>query len=149
MNINCKMIDYKFVEDNIDEFIKIYFELNSNRRPRRKQYTDRWFNTIGKESKTKDKVKISEYTISYIQEIIKLRHEKAEGRKLIKNTHIKNLENRIASLEKQINKLKNMEVIWRAITQVLSNELKEKDPQGYYQLIETELQDVNKGYYGL
>ena len=145
MNINCKMIDYKFVEDNIDEFIKTYFELNSNRKPRRKQYTDRWFNTIGRESKTKDKVKISEYTISYIQEIIKLRHEKAEGRKLIKNTHIKNLENRIASLEKQIQQIET----WRKITQVLSKKLKDDNPQGYYQLIETELQGVNKGYYGL
>ena len=139
------MIDYKFVEDNIDEFIKTYFELNSNRRARRKQYTDRWLNTIGRESKTKDKVKISEYTISYIQEIIKLRHEKAEGRKLIKNTHIKNLENRIASLEKNIQLIET----WRAITQILSQNLKDKDPHAYYQLIETELQDVNKGYYGL
>jgi hypothetical protein len=137
------MIDYKFVEDNIDEFIKTYFELNSNRKARRKQYTDRWLNTIGRESKTKDKVKISEYTISYIQEIIKLRHEKEEGRKLIKNTHIKNLEKRISSLEKQIQEIET----WREITQVLSNELKDKNPQEYYQLIE-EL-GVNKGYYGL
>tara|TARA_Y100000592_G_C5444280_1_gene305110 strand:- start:1057 stop:1491 length:435 start_codon:yes stop_codon:yes gene_type:complete len=143
------IVDYKFLEDNIDEFIKIYFEFNNDNRARKKQYTDRWLNTIGRESNSKDKVKISEPTILYIQEIIKLRHEKAEGRKLIKNNHIKNLENRIASLEKQINKLKNMEVIWRAITQVLSKNLKDINPQGYYQLIETELQDVNKGYYGL
>jgi len=137
------MIDYKFVEEHIDEFIKTYFELNSNRKARRKQYTDRWLNTIGRESKTKDKVKISEYTISYIQEIIKLRHEKEEGRKLIKNSHIKNLENRIASLEKQIQQIET----WREITQVLSKYLKDKNPQEYYQLIE-EL-GVNKGYYGL
>ena len=79
----------------------------------------------------------------YIQEIIKLRHEKAEGRKLIKNTHIKNLENRISSLEKQIQQIET----WRAITQVLSKNLKDKNPHEYYQLIE-EL-GVNKGYYGL
>ena len=139
------IVDYKFLEDNIDEFIKIYFEFNNDNRARKKQYTDRWLNTIGRESNSKDKVKISEPTILYIQEIIKLRHEKAEGRKLIKNNHIKNLENRIASLEKQIQEIET----WRKITQVLSNELKEKDPQGYYQLIETELKDVNKGYYGL
>ena len=143
------IIDYKFLEDNIDEFIKTYFELNNDNKARKKQYTDRWLNTIGRESNSKDKVKISEHTILYIQEIIKLRHEKAEGRKLIKNTHIKNLENRISELEKQINKLKNMSVIWRAITQILSNELKDINPHVYYQLIETELQDVNKGYYGL
>lgn len=143
------IVDYKFLEDNIDEFIKTYFELNNDNKARRKQYTDRWLNTIGRESNSKDKVKISEPTILYIQEIIKLRHEKKDERKLIKNTHIKNLENKIESLEKQINKLKNMEVIWRAITQVLSKNLKDKNPQGYYQLIETELQGVNKGYYGL
>jgi hypothetical protein len=72
-----------------------------------------------------------------------LRHEKEEGRKLIKNTHIKNLEKRISSLEKQIQEIET----WREITQVLSNELKDKNPQEYYQLIE-EL-GVNKGYYGL
>ncbi len=141
------MIDYKFVEDNIDEFIKTYFELNSNRKARRKQYTDRWFNTIGRESKTKDKVKISEYTISYIQEIIKLRHEKAEGRKLIKNNHIKNLENKIAQLQQALEKQIQLIETWREITQVLSKNLKDKNPQEYYQLIE-EL-GVNKGYYGL
>jgi len=143
------MIDYKFVEDNIDEFIKTYFEFNNDNRARRKQYRDRWLNTIGRESNSKDKVKISEPTILYIQEIIKLRHEKAEGRKLIKNTHIKHLENNIASLEERINKLKKIEVMWRAITQVLSKNLKDINPHVYYQLIETELQDVNKGYYGL
>jgi len=143
------MIDYKFVEDNIDEFIKTYFELNNDNKARKKQYTDRWLNTIGRESNSKDKVKISEPTILYIQEIIKLRHEKAEGRKLIKNTHIKHLENNIASLEERINKLKKIEVMWRAITQVLSKNLKDKNPHEYYQLIETELKDVNKGYYGL
>jgi len=143
------MIDYKFVEDNIDEFIKTYFELNNDNKARKKQYTDRWLNTIGRESNSKDKVKISEPTILYIQEIIKLRHEKAEGRKLIKNTHIKHLENNIASLEERINKLKKIEVMWRAITQVLSKNLKDINPHVYYQLIETELQDVNKGYYGL
>ncbi len=137
------MIDYKFVEDNIDEFIKTYFELNNDNKARKKQYTDRWLNTIGRESNSKDKVKISEPTILYIQEIIKLRHEKAEGRKLIKNTHIKNLENKIASLEKKIQQIET----WRAITQVLSNELKDINPHVYYQLIE-EL-GVNKAYYGL
>ena len=100
-------------------------------------------NTIGRESNSKDNKKISKPTILYIQEIIKSRHEKAEGRKLIKNTHIKNLENRISSLEKQIQKIET----WRAITQVLSKNLKDKNPQEYYQLID-EL-GVNKGYYGL
>ena len=99
------IVDYKFLEDNIDEFIKTYFELNNDNKARKKQYTDRWLNTIGRESNSKDKVKISEPTILYIQEIIKLRHEKAEGRKLIKNTHIKNLENKIASLEKKIQQI--------------------------------------------
>jgi len=143
------MIDYKFVEDNIDEFIKTYFEFNSDNKARKKQYRDRWLNTIGRESNSKDKSVISKPTILYIQEIIKLRHEKAEGRKLIKNTHIKHLENNIASLEERINKLKKIEVMWRAITQVLSKNLKDINPHVYYQLIETELQDVNKGYYGL
>jgi hypothetical protein len=137
------MIDYKFVEENIDEFIKTYFEFNNDNRARKKQYRDRWLNTIGRESNSKDNKKIAEPTILYIQEIIKLRHEKAEGRKLIKNTHIKNLENKIASLEKQIQLIET----WRAITQVLSKNLKDKNPQEYYQLIE-EL-GVNKGYYGL
>ncbi len=137
------IVDYKFLEDNIDEFIKTYFELNNDNKARKKQYTDRWLNTIGRESNSKDKVKISEPTILYIQEIIKLRHEKAEGRKLIKNTHIKNLENKIASLEKKIQQIET----WRAITQVLSNELKDINPHVYYQLIE-EL-GVNKAYYGL
>jgi polyhydroxyalkanoate synthesis regulator phasin len=137
------MIDYKFLEDNIDEFIKTYFEFNSDNRARKKQYRDRWLNTIGRESNSKDNKKISKPTILYIQEIIKSRHEKAEGRKLIKNTHIKNLENRISSLEKQIQKIET----WRAITQVLSKNLKDKNPQEYYQLID-EL-GVNKGYYGL
>ena len=143
------MIDYKFVEDNIDEFIKTYFEFNNDNRARRKQYRDRWLNTIGRESNSKDNKKIAEPTILYIQEIIKLRHEKKAERKLIKNTHIKNLENNIASLEERINKLKKIEVMWRAITQVLSQNLKDKNPHEYYQLIETQLQDVNKGYYGL
>lgn len=137
------MIDYKFVEEHIEEFIKTYFEFSRANEARKKQYRHRWMNTIGRESKTKDKVKISESTILYIQEIITLRHEKAEGRKLIKNNHIKNLENRIASLEKQIQKIET----WRAITQVLSKNLKDKNPQEYYQLID-EL-GVNKGYYGL
>jgi hypothetical protein len=137
------MIDYKFVEENIDEFIKTYFEFNNDNRARKKQYRDRWLNTIGRESNSKDNKKIAEPTILYIQEIIKLRHEKAEGRKLIKNTHIKNLENKIASLEKQIQLIET----WRAITQVLSKNLKDKNPQEYYQLID-EL-GVNKGYYGL
>lgn len=143
------IVDYKFLEDNIDEFIKTYFEFNNDNRARKKQYRDRWLNTIAsegakeRESKTKDNKKIAEPTILYIQEIIKLRHEKAEGRKLIKNTHIKNLENRISSLEKQIQQIET----WRAITQVLSKNLKDKNPQEYYQLIE-EL-GVNKGYYGL
>jgi len=139
------MIDYKFVEDNIDEFIKTYFEFNSDNKARKKQYRDRWLNTIGRESNSKDKSVISKPTILYIQEIIKLRHEKAEGRKLIKNTHIKNLENRISSLEKQIQLIETC----RAITQVLSQNLKDINPHEYYQLIETELKDVNKGYYGL
>lgn len=144
------MIDYKFLEEHIEEFIKTYFEFNSDNKARRKQYRDRWLNTIGRESnskpkvsKTKDNKKISKPTILYIQEIIKLRHEKAEGRKLIKNNHIKNLENRISSLEKQIQQIET----WRAITQVLSKNLKDKNPHEYYQLIE-EL-GVNKGYYGL
>ena len=140
------MIDYKFLEDNIDEFIKTYFEFNSDNRARKKQYRDRWLNTIAPkeiESNSKDNKKISKPTILYIQEIIKSRHEKAEGRKLIKNTHIKNLENRISSLEKQIQKIET----WRAITQVLSKNLKDKNPQEYYELI-NEL-GVNKSYYGL
>ena len=123
------MIDYKFVEEHIEEFIKIYFEFSRANEARKKQYRHRWMNTIGRESKTKDKVKISEHTILYIQEIIKLRHEKAEGRKLIKNTHIKNLENKIASLEKQIQQIET----WRAITQVLSKNLKDINPHEYYQ----------------
>ena len=137
------IVDLKFLEENIDEFIKTYFEFNNENRARKKQYINRWMNTIGKESKSKDQKKIAEPTILYIQEIIKLRHEKKEGRKLIKNIHIKNLENKIASLEKQIQQIET----WRAITQVLSTELKNKDPQGYYQLID-ELR-VNKSYYGL
>ena len=143
------IVDYKFVEDNIDEFIKTYFEFNNDNRARRKQYRDRWLNTIGRESNSKDNKKIAEPTILYIQEIIKLRHEKKAERKLIKNTHIKNLENRISSLEKQIQQIETIEVMWRAITQVLSQNLKDKNPHEYYQLIETQLQDVNKGYYGL
>lgn len=137
------MIDYKFVEEHIEEFIKIYFEFSRANEARKKQYRYRWMNTIGRESKTKDKVKISEQTILYIQEIITLRHEKAEGRKLIKNTHIKNLENRIASLEKNIQQIET----WRKITQVLSKYIQDKDIHEYYKLIE-EL-GVNKGYYGL
>tara|TARA_R100000231_G_C5241266_1_gene139829 strand:- start:13 stop:429 length:417 start_codon:yes stop_codon:yes gene_type:complete len=137
------IVDLKFLEDNIEEFIKTYFELNSDNRARKKQYTDRWLNTIGRESETKDKVKISENTILYIQEIIKLRHEKKEGRKVIKNNHIKHLENKIASLEKQIQQIET----WRKITQVLSKNLKDINPQEYYRLID-EL-DVNKSYYGL
>ena len=137
------IVDLKFLEDNIEEFIKTYFELNSDNRARKKQYTDRWLNTIGRESETKDKVKISENTILYIQEIIKLRHEKKEGRKVIKNNHIKHLENRISSLEKQIQQIET----WRKITQVLSKNLKDINPQEYYRLID-EL-DVNKSYYGL
>lgn len=137
------IVDYKFVEENIDEFIKTYFEFNSDNKARKKQYRDRWLNTIGRESNSKDNKKISGPTILYIQEIIKLRHEKAEGRKLIKNTHIKNLENKIASLEKQIQQIET----WREITQVLSKNLKDINPHVYYQLIEK--LGVNKGYYGL
>jgi len=143
------MIDYKFVEDNIDEFIKTYFEFNSDNKARKKQYRDRWLNTIGRESNSKDKSVISKPTILYIQEIIKLRHEKAEGRKLIKNTHIKNLENKIAQLHQALEKQIQLIETWRAITQVLSQNLKDINPHEYYQLIETELKDVNKGYYGL
>ena len=141
------MIDYKFVEENIDEFIKTYFEFNNDNRARKKQYRDRWLNTIGRESNSKDNKKIAEPTILYIQEIIKLRHEKAEGRKLIKNTHIKNLENKIAQLQQALEKQIQLIETWREITQVLSKNLKDKNPQEYYQLIE-EL-GVNKGYYGL
>jgi len=143
------IVDYKFVEDNIDEFIKTYFELNSDNKSRRKQFRDRWLNTIGRESNSKDKVKISETTVLYIQEIIKLRHEKKAKRLLIKNTHIKDLENKIVSLEEQINKYKNIYETWREITQVLATNLKDINPSQYYQLIETELQDVNRGFYGL
>ena len=142
------IVDYKFVEENINEFIKTYFEFNNENRARKKQFRDRWLNTIAPEkreesSQTKDKLKISKKTILYIQEIIKLRHEKAEGRKLIRNTHIKSLENTISSLEKQIQQIET----WRAITQVLSKNLKDKNPHEYYQLID-ELH-VNKSYYGL
>lgn len=137
------IVDYKFVEDNIKEFIETYFELNEANEGRRKQYRDRWLNTIGRESNSKDKKKISEQTILYIQFIIKLKHKQMEEKKVIKNTHIKNLENKIASLEKQIQQIET----WRAITQVLSKNLKDKNPQEYYQLID-EL-GVNKGYYGL
>ena len=143
------IVDYKFVEDNIDEFIKTYFELNTNNRARRKQFRDRWLNTIGRESNSKDKVKISENTILYIQEIIKLRHEKKAERLLIKNTHIKDLENKIVSLEEQINKYKNICETWRRITHLLAINLKDINISQYYELIETELQDVNKGFYGL
>jgi len=141
------MIDYKFLEDNIDEFIKTYFEFNNDNRARRKQYRDRWLNTIGRESNSKDNKKIAEPTILYIQEIIKLRHEKAEGRKLIKNTHIKNLENKIAQLQQALEKQIQLIETWREITQVLSKNLKDKNPHEYYQLIEK--LGVNKGYYGL
>ena len=141
------MIDYKFLEDNIDEFIKTYFEFNNDNRARRKQYRDRWLNTIGRESNSKDNKKIAEPTILYIQEIIKLRHEKAEGRKLIKNNHIKNLENKIAQLQQALEKQIQLIETWREITQVLSKNLKDKNPHEYYQLIEK--LGVNKGYYGL
>ena len=139
------IVDLKFLEEHIEEFIKTYFEFSRANEARKKQYRHRWMNTIGRESNSKDKSVISKPTILYIQEIITLRHEKAEGRKLIKNTHIKNLENKIASLEKQIQQIET----WRAITQVLSKNLKDKNPHEYHQLIETELQGVNKGYYGL
>jgi len=141
------MIDYKFLEDNIDEFIKTYFEFNNDNRARRKQYRDRWLNTIGRESNSKDNKKIADQTILYIQEIIKLRHEKAEGRKLIKNNHIKNLENKIAQLQQALEKQIQLIETWREITQVLSKNLKDKNPHEYYQLIEK--LGVNKGYYGL
>jgi len=142
------IVDYKFVEENIDEFIKTYFEFNNENRARKKQFRDRWLNTIAPEkreesSQTKDKLKISKKTILYIQEIIELRREKAEDRKLIKNNYIKDLENRIASLEKQIQDIET----WRKITQVLSTNLKDENPNRYYQIV-NEL-GVNKGYYGL
>tara|TARA_R100000353_G_C6460230_1_gene183668 strand:+ start:200 stop:628 length:429 start_codon:yes stop_codon:yes gene_type:complete len=141
------IVDLKFLEDNIEEFIKTYFELNSDNRARKKQYTDRWLNTIGKESKTKDKVKISEQTILYIQEIIKLRHEKKEERKVIQTGYIKKLQNRISELEKKINEVNTICETWRKITQVLSKYIQDKDIHEYYKLID-EL-GVNKGYYGL
>ena len=144
------IVDNKFVEENINEFIKTYFEFNNDNRARKKQFRDRWLNTIApkeRESQTKDKVKISNNTILYIQEIIKLRREKAEGRKLVKNTEIKNLEHRIASLEKQIKQTETICETWRKITQVLSKNLKDKNPKEYYELID-EL-GVNKAYYGL
>ena len=137
------IVDYEFLKDNIDQFIKIYFEFNSDNRARKKRYTDRWLNTIGRECKTKDSKKISVQTILYIQEIIQLRFRKAEERKLIKNTHILNLENRISSLDKKIQEIET----WRKITMVLSKNLKEINPEVYYQLID-EL-GVNKGYFGL
>ena len=144
------IVDYKFLEENIKEFIEIYFELNEANESRRKQYRDRWLNTIGRESnskpkvsKTKDNKKIAEQTILYIQVIIKLKHEKMEEKKIIRNSHIKNLEKEISSLQKQIEDIKT----WRKITQVLSQKLKDDNPHEYHQLIE-EL-GVNKGYYGL
>ena len=141
------MIDYKFVEEHIEEFIKTYFEFNSDNKARKKQYRDRWLNTIGRESNSKDNKKISKPTILYIQEIIKLRHEKKAERKLIKNTHIKNLENKIAQLQQALEKQIQLIETWREITQVLSQNLKDKNPHEYYQLIEK--LGVNKGYYGL
>tara|TARA_R100000231_G_C5258558_1_gene144996 strand:- start:63 stop:491 length:429 start_codon:yes stop_codon:yes gene_type:complete len=141
------IVDYKFVEENIEEFIKIYFEFSRANEARKKQYRYRWMNTIGKESKTKDKVKISEQTILYIQEIIKLRHEKKEERKVIQTGYIKKLQNRISELEKKINEVNTICETWRKITQVLSKYIQDKDIHEYYKLID-EL-GVNKGYYGL
>jgi len=140
-------VDYKFVEEHIDEFIKTYFEFSRANEARKKQYRYRWMNTIGRESKTKDKVKISEHTILYIQEIITLRNKQKEETKVIQTGYIKKLENRISELEKDINKIKTTCETWRAITQVLSKYIQDKDIHEYYQLIE-EL-GVNKGYYGL
>ena len=70
-------IDYDFVKDNIEDFIDVYFQFNPANLDREKQYRTRWYNTIGKSSPTsKDRTKIADQTILYIQEIIKLRKEK-------------------------------------------------------------------------
>ena len=143
------IVDYKFLEENIEEFIKIYFEFSRANEARKKQYRNRWMNTIGKESKTKDKVKISEQTILYIQEIIKLRHEKKQERKILQTGQIKKLENRISELEKKNEALRKQIETWRKITRVLSKKLQDDNPQEYYKLIDVKLQGINKGYYGL
>lgn len=143
------IVDYKFLEENIEEFIKIYFEFSRANEARKKQYRNRWMNTIGKESETKDKVKISEQTILYIQEIITLRHEKKEERKILQTGQIKKLENRILELEKKNEALRQQIETWRKITRVLSKKLQDDNPHEYHKLIDVNLQGINKGYYGL
>ncbi len=143
------IVDYKFLEENIEEFIKIYFEFSRANEARKKQYRNRWMNTIGRESKTKDKVKISEPTILYIQEIITLRHEKKQERKILQTGQIKKLENRISELQKNNEALSQQIETWRKITIVLSKKLQDDNPHEYYKLIDVNLQGIKKGYYGL
>ena len=86
------IVDKHFIDENLDEFIKTYFQFNPNNLKREKQYINRWFNTVGRETKTKDKGGIAEQTIYYLQEIIRLRH--------LNNEHyIKELQTKLAQSE--------------------------------------------------
>ena len=140
-------IDYDFVKDNIEEFIDVYFQFNPANLDREKQYRNRWYNTIGKSSPTsKDQTKIADQTILYIQEIIKLRKEKAVDKKIKKNNHI-------IALEEKINYLKQYEEQsnnWRFVTQFLKNQLlKHINGFQYQELIHEELEKINISYFGL
>lgn len=86
------IVDKHFIDENLDEFIKTYFEFNPNNLKREKQYRNRWFNTVGRETKTKDKGGIAEQTIYYLQDIIRLRHVKQDD-------YIKELQTKLAQSE--------------------------------------------------
>ena len=85
-------VDKHFIDENLDEFIKIYFEFNPQSLKREKQHRNRWFNTVGREINTNEKGKIAEQTIYYLQEIIRLRHVKQED-------YIKELQVKLAQSE--------------------------------------------------
>ena len=140
-------IDYEFVKENIEDFIDTYFKFNPDNLEREKQFRNRWYNTIGKSSPTcKDNTKIAETTIAYIQEIIKLKKEKAVDKKIKKNNHIISLEQRIKYLEQYEEQSNN----WRVVTQFLKNQLlKHINGFQYQELVHEELKKINISYFGL
>jgi len=140
-------IDYEFVKENIEDFIDTYFKFNPDNLEREKQFRNRWYNTIGKSSPTcKDNTKIAETTIAYIQEIIKLKKEKAVDKKIKKNNHIISLEQRIKYLEQYEEQSNN----WRLVTQFLKNQLlKHINGFQYQELVHEELKKINISYFGL
>jgi len=145
------IIDTDFLKDNIDDFIRLYFQFNHEHLKREKQYRQRWFNCIGQHSpSSKDKTEIGTNTILYIQTILKLQNEYDDLRS---NKYIetrKKHKDEIKKLQDKLDHYKNNEYIWRRITNTFRRYIIENHRESAYEeLVDEELQEIKKSYYGI